>query len=492
MRDRTSELGSRITRQNICTVFHRLLHRFLAPRWVGRLLYATAAASGLTAVALSAAVHFQLLPSPDSPTSMTLSPGLPGFGSQSFTADADRPVRDWKFDRERVLSDADERISPEFKIPDAMKERVAFWFDVYTKWDDNHRVIHHSRHPWIVFHVVDVSEIINDENPRRLWMRREKANKFAEAEANRIRGAIVSLSRKGPVSQLTETEEQVAKALSALGDDVHKQARLAIGNVRTQTGQKNFFREGLAVSSRYLPSMEEIFRKHRLPVELTRIPFVESSFNKQATSKVGASGIWQFMDGTGRKFMLVTDQIDERRSPLKATVAAAKLLKENHMILYRSWPLAVTAWNHGPGGIRKAAQAAGTRDLAVIVSKYRSKSFDFASSNFYAEFLAALHAERYSDLAFAPLERESPLDLQLVRLPRAVRIQELIRVTGLSLDEFIMLNPELRTVAKNNLSLPLGFQIHVPTSARLSIERLFARDGHSAPKSVADTAKRPS
>ncbi|RYF36199.1 MAG: hypothetical protein EOO38_28005, partial [Cytophagaceae bacterium] len=59
----------------------------------------------------------------------------------------------------------------------------------------------------------------------------------------------------------------------------------------------------------------------------------------------------------GRKFMIVNDSIDERRSPFKASEAAARLLKENHLILRRSWPLAVTAWNHGPGGVRKAAKA---------------------------------------------------------------------------------------------------------------------------------------
>src|SRR5207253_2957861 len=100
-------------------------------------------------------------------------------------------------------------------------------------------------------------------------------------------------------------------------------------------GQKNFFEEGLKISGAYFKEMENIFAKQKLPIELTRLPLVESSFNHFATSKDGAAGIWQFMGDTGRKFMLVNDQIDERRSPFKATEAAARLLKENHMILYR-------------------------------------------------------------------------------------------------------------------------------------------------------------
>jgi membrane-bound lytic murein transglycosylase D len=228
--------------------------------------------------------------------------------------------------------------------------------------------------------------------------------------------------------------------------------------------------------------MEAIFKRYKLPTELTRIPFVESSFNDHATSKVGASGIWQFMGNTGRKFMLVDGVIDERRSPLKATEAAARLLKENHMILYRSWPLAITAWNHGPGGIRKASQKAGSRDLAQIIARYRSRSFDFASSNFYSEFLAALHAEKYSHEIFENLDREEHLDLQLVKLSRSVRVSDLLRVSKLSLTDFLTINPELKTAARRNLLLPRGFRLHVPQHLLRDIESLFAAVDDVAPK----------
>jgi membrane-bound lytic murein transglycosylase D len=384
------------------------------------------------------------------------------------------PNADWIFDRNAVLADAEERINKDFRVPDLLKDRVGFWFDVYTKWDDNKRVVHHSRYPWIVFKVVDVAPIVNSDMPKRLWMRREKADKMAKEQANNVRKALASLAKKKAGSPLNETERMVADALFPLGGDLRKQAQRALGEVRIQVGQKNFFEGGLETSQRYLTTMESIFKKQKLPIELTRIPLVESSFNKHATSKVGATGIWQFMGNTGRKFMIVNDSIDERRSPFKASEAAARLLKENHLILRHSWPLAVTAWNHGPGGVRKAAKASASYDLGVIVKKYRSRSFDFASSNFYSEFLAALHAERYSDIAFRPFPRMEPVELEVVRLHKATRVNELLKVTGLSSDDFLLINPDLVGVAKKNLPVPIGFRVHVPAQVRASLDKGIA------------------
>ena len=135
------------------------------------------------------------------------------------------------------------------------------------------------------------------------------------------------------------------------GSDVDR-FRAAAGDdrLRTQTGVRERFREGVQSSRRYIKAMEEIFEREGVPVELTRLPLVESSFNLSATSKVGAAGIWQFMPATGRLYeMKVSNAVDERRDPLIATEAAARFLRSNYEKL-GAWPLAITAYNHGPGG----------------------------------------------------------------------------------------------------------------------------------------------
>ena len=383
----------------------------------------------------------------------------------------DQPV----FDRDHVLSDAEDRIDDQFAVTPTLKDRVGFWFDIYTKYDQNHRLIHHQRFPWIVYKVIDVTDIINASEPRVRWLRNVKADKFVKAETAKVRATLAKLAKGVSPEKLSGDEKPVAEALARVGGkSLKKTASEALHELRVQTGQRNFFVEGLQVSPRYLSAMEKIFRAKKLPIELTRLPFVESSFNKRATSKVGASGIWQFMGDTGRKFLIVDGNIDERRSPFKASEAAAMLLKENHMILGHSWPLAVTAWNHGPSGVRLACKSARSKDLGTVVARYHSRSFDFASSNFYSEFLGALYAEKYHDQIFEKIDRESELSPTIVRVQKAVRLQDVVRSSGLTMDEFLMMNPDLSDIAKSNSFLPVGFRLHLPDRARVGVERLVA------------------
>ncbi|MNL01558.1 Membrane-bound lytic murein transglycosylase D precursor [compost metagenome] len=378
--------------------------------------------------------------------------------------------------KDLILSDYKDLIGEDFHIPEGLKDRVGFWFDVYTKYDNNNRIIHHSLYPWIVFKVVDVTEIINAEEPRVRWLRNVKADKFVASEMAAFRKALTHLSRGKAVDTSNEYQVAVEKSLSLLPGTLKQNARKALREVRVQTGQRNFFAEGLEVSPLYLKGMEEIFRNNKLPVELTRLPFVESSFNKHAKSKVGASGLWQFMDSTGRKFMIVQEHIDERTSPFKATEAAARLLKENHMILKRSWPLALTAWNHGPSGLRRAMKKAGSHDLTDIISKGRSANFDFASSNFYSEFLAALFAERYHDEMFENLDYEKELDLHTVKLARSVGAKELLRLSGLTKEDFLLFNPDLKRAVDRNASVPRGFTLMLDDGARTVLKNLLSKE----------------
>lgn len=378
--------------------------------------------------------------------------------------------------KDLILSDYKNLIADEFHIPDGLKDRVGFWFDVYTKYDNNRRIIHHSLYPWIIFKVVDVTDIINAAEPRVRWLRNVKADKHVAAEMAAFRKALTHLSRGKAVDTNDEYHVAIEKSLSLLPGTLKDNAKKALREVRVQTGQRNFFAEGLEVSPLYLKGMEEIFRNNRLPVELTRLPFVESSFNKHAKSKVGASGLWQFMDSTGRKFMIVQDHIDERTSPFKATEAAARLLKENHMILKRSWPLALTAWNHGPSGLRRAMKKAGSHDLSDIIVKGRSANFDFASSNFYSEFLAALFAERYHDEMFEGLNYEKELDLHTVKLSRSVGAKELLRLSGLTKEDFLLFNPDLKRAVTYNASVPRGFTLMLDDAARAVLKNLLSKE----------------
>ncbi len=373
---------------------------------------------------------------------------------------------------DKILADSDNRIGPEFEIPEPIYNQTKFWFRIYTEFDSTKKVIHHSLHPHIIYDVVDVSEILSAPT-RAQWLNNQKAQRVVSKRVHEIRLQLLKMSRK-KVENFSEEEAKWWKLLSELKGQRQKILAGAAGNLRMQTGQKNFFENGLVLSTRYLPGMEAIFDANGLPREFTRLPFVESSFVIGATSKVGAAGIWQFMPTIGRKFMKVTDQIDERRNPWKASQAAAKLLKENHQILHRKWGLALTAYNHGPGGVRLAIQKTKSTDIAKIVKTYRSKNFDFASANFFTCFLAALHAQMYRDILWPNLQSEPPLEIGSLVLTRSYSPKRLAQVSNLEPAEILLYNPELDRAFKYGFMIPRGYRIFLSREAEAQLTKTLA------------------
>jgi membrane-bound lytic murein transglycosylase D len=189
---------------------------------------------------------------------------------------------------------------------------------------------------------------------------------------------------------------------------------------------------------------------------------VESSFNPRAYSHVGAAGLWQFMRSTGRLYMRVDDVVDERMDPHKASVAAARLLGYNYRQI-DSWPLAITAYNHGLGGMARAVRTLGTRDIAAIVSRYQSRSFGFASRNFYAEFLAASEIDHDPDRFFGPLVTLPELEHEVVRLDHYYKASSLQRALGIDLETLREHNLALRpSVWSGAKYVPRGYELRVP------------------------------
>ena len=162
-----------------------------------------------------------------------------------------------------------------------------------------------------------------------------------------------------------------------------------IDRVKAQRGVKERTAAGLKRSNRYIAQMQQIFRERGLPVELTYLPLIESSFNINARSHAGALGMWQFMPATGRQYMQVNRAIDERRDPIESTRAAASFLKQAYELLGK-WPLAITAYNFGPAGMARAVAEVGSDNLVDVIQKYNHPHFGYPPKNFYAEFLAAV------------------------------------------------------------------------------------------------------
>ena len=205
---------------------------------------------------------------------------------------------------------------------------------------------------------------------------------------------------------LTGPDAEDSAAVAAAVRRVVEEQDLGYDRVRVQRGMREEFRAGLLAARRFRPLVEAALTREDLPLDLAALPLVESSYNTQATSDVGAAGIWQIMPVTARSYLHgpTRRRLDEaRRDPARGTAMAARLLRELRNA-FPSWPLALTAYNHGPGGVERARREVATDDLGVIVRRYQGPRFGFASRNFYAEFLAARHvaahvADYFPDIA---------------------------------------------------------------------------------------------
>jgi membrane-bound lytic murein transglycosylase D len=218
-------------------------------------------------------------------------------------------------------------------------------------------------------------------------------------------------------------------------------------------------------------------REQGLPEGLAALPHVESSYHPLAYSHRGASGLWQFTRSTGRRYMRVDRAVDERRDPFISTVAAARLLKHNHAAT-GTWPLAITAYNHGTSGVRRATRKIGTTDIAPIVRRYKSRRFGFASRNFYVAFLAALQVSSDANRYFGAFSKDPPAHNTTVKLDAYIAAEHVAKQLGLTLAELRNHNPALRkTVWKGLQHIPAGYQLRVPhgTISASDATRLLAQ-----------------
>jgi len=228
--------------------------------------------------------------------------------------------------------------------------------------------------------------------------------------------------------------------------------------VWAQRGAKENFVLGMERSERYMEQMQAIFRERGLPVELAYLPLIESSFQVDARSRAGAVGMWQFMRRTGQRYLRITSMVDERKDPLESTRAAASLLAENYDI-FGNWPLAITAYNHGQNGIRRAVSKVGSDNLMEIIRKYKSRRFGVSSKNFYAEFLAAVEVANRDEEYLPDLEYYSPVKIAELKLDQPISVSFLLRFAGVSRHQFLAWNPAL---SRKIRIIPQWYRVKVP------------------------------
>ncbi len=251
------------------------------------------------------------------------------------------------------------------------------------------------------------------------------------------------------------------------------------------------FEEWLLRLSRYQPLVETIFTEFHLPSDLVYLSLVESGFNPYAYSRAKATGPWQFMKGTAKAYGLRVDNyVDERRDPIKSTVAAARYLRDLYD-LFGTWPLAMAAYNAGEGKVMRALHKARAESFSEIS---KTRLIRRETKEYVPRFMAATIIARNPDRYGFTQESAAPHQFDEAIIARTVHFRAIANATGIPYEELRLLNPELRRDATPpgdeayHLKVPVGMKAkveqlidHIPTYKfpRLPAKAQFASAGPS-------------
>jgi len=349
-----------------------------------------------------------------------------------------------------------------FPRPAEIEPDVKFWTRVFTEITTKQGFIHDDRYLGVVYEKIDLPEDVS----------RREQQKYIEHRKEHYEHILRRLS-----SNRTGLSVEEQRVLNLWPDDVSDETlRSATNRLRFQLGQADKYLAGLQRSGAWKAYIVKTLEEMGLPKEISSLPHVESSFNPYAYSKVGAAGLWQFTRSTGLRFMRIDHIVDERMDPFKATIAAAQLLENNYAVT-GTWPLALTAYNHGAAGMRNAARVMGTTDIVTILRKYRSRSFQFASRNFYVAFLAAVDVEKNAEKYFGTVKLDPPIEDEIINTPAYVSINDIQKALGVSMYELKEKNPALRpSVWSGQKLVPRGYELRISKGkAPENAEQLIAQ-----------------
>lgn len=320
---------------------------------------------------------------------------------------------------EKVMDDPESRIESDFRVRSGLKSRVAFWIDIYARFTSEYRVLHDKDNPELIYGYLDFRPLFRSM-PR--GMAKSRAHQIEDRVIKELKERIAEAMEVSKPKQPHLTPDEKDKLRQLLAEHGIRSAEDAlrpIRRVRAQTGQKDHFLKGIQRSAKLIPQVEEIFKQHSLPVALARLPFVESAYNRNAVSKVGAMGMWQFLPETARRFA-PSASWGELSDPLKQSKSAARMFS----ILrgkFDDWGLAVTSYNSGAVRVKRIADQNNANNVERLIRVPLKKgNLGFAGNNFYCEFLAALYVENYKDRIFSSHE------MQVARLDVSRKVQSLL------------------------------------------------------------------
>ena len=239
-----------------------------------------------------------------------------------------------------------------------------------------------------------------------------------------------------------------------------------------QTDAREHFSKWLSRSTRYIPMMRQVLEKEGLPLDLVYLSMIESGFSAYAYSFAKAAGPWQFVVGTSKRYGLVTDfWVDERRDPLKSTLAAAKYLRELRERFHGDWYLAWAGYNAGENKISRAIRKDGTTDFWRMMGKGRTLRAE--TKHYVPKLIAAALIAKHPERFGFHVDYEQPPEVEEVQVPDATDLRVIAKAAGITFEQLHDLNPELRRFC----TPPSGWTVKLPKGARETFLAEYAKLG---------------
>ena len=212
----------------------------------------------------------------------------------------------------------------------------------------------------------------------------------------------------------------------------------------------------LGASNFYMPIFEQALEVYGLPLELKYLPVIESALNPNAVSPVGAGGLWQFMNATGKRYGLkINSMIDERRDAVKASYAAAHYLSDLYNI-FGDWSLVIAAYNCGPGNINKAIQrSGGKRDYWEIYPYLPSETRGYVPAFIAANYIMTYYCEHN----ICPMLTTLPVQTDTIMLFKNLHFEQVSKVLDIDIRELRALNPQYRRDIVTGYSEPTDLRL---------------------------------
>lgn len=346
-----------------------------------------------------------------------------------------------------LLKDPENRISSEFQVPESIKDTVGFWLSIYATYTQNEIVFFDELNPSKVLFVQDDRDLL-EKGKTPIVIEITSKQRFDRNKSNVI-NALNNLA-KNPSKNYPSTSLE-SSFIKLYGKSNRKHWLAVRQHLKFQRGQKDIMEEGVQRSLFFMNAIENIFSNEKINPEMARICLLESSFQLEATSKADAVGVWQFLEKSAKEYLIVNKAkgIDERLSPMKSSVAAARLLKRNQKITGHPF-LAIIAYNHGAKNLTKFKGRLTAKLMASLLDPNNKKSpLGYASRNYLSEFFATLYVEKYKDKIYNILPSSyHDYVVSFYKIKKPSSFFEISSETGCNLDELKRFNPDLFSLSK--------------------------------------------